>query len=106
MKVNILGTYYEIKEQTPKENPKLEDSSGICETYSKELILDFSDYDPNTHVSNYDAYKHKVLRHEIIHAYFHEIGDTDRCHDEELVEKLAILIPKIVQSMKEVGCLE
>ena len=31
MKINILGTEYEILNQTEEENPKLEGANGICE---------------------------------------------------------------------------
>lgn len=37
--VNILGTKYNIYRVSSKENPKLEGNNGICEQYSKEIIL-------------------------------------------------------------------
>ncbi len=50
MKVNILGTDYTIIEQASSNNPKLEDANGICEIYSKKIVL------------NYDMLKpHKML---------------------------------------------
>ncbi len=39
MKLNILGTEYTVKKQKISENPKLKDANGICEFYSKEIIL-------------------------------------------------------------------
>ena len=43
-KVNILGTEYSIKGQIGKETPKLEHADGICEFYSKEIVID--DFEP------------------------------------------------------------
>ena len=107
MEVSILGTKYEINYQTEEENPKLETANGICEVYSKQIVIreikpDKMSYD------NIDEYKNKVLRHEIIHAYFAESGlrtNSDYAENEELVDWIAIQIPKIVQSMKDAGCL-
>lgn len=106
-KVNILGTEYKIIYQTQNENPKLVDANGLCECYSKELILNFADLDDPDSFANIDEYKKKVLRHEIMHAFLFEAGLMNKySRDELLVDSLAILIPKICNSMKEVGCLE
>ena len=38
-KINILGTEYEILVQKANENPKLKDAYGLCEYYSKKIVL-------------------------------------------------------------------
>ena len=43
LKINILGTDYTIKRQSKSENPKLENAYGLCESYSKEIVLDTFD---------------------------------------------------------------
>ena len=92
MKINILGTEYEIKEQTKEENPKLD---------SKEIII-VTGYENNKMtVKNVDDFKAATLRHEIFHAIFHECGLTNYSDDEKLVEFLALQYPKIERIMQE-----
>ena len=106
MKVNILGTYYEIIEQTSEENPKLDDANGICEIWSKKIVLDADMIEPHKMlVEDPEQYKSKVLRHEIVHAFFAESGVLNYCNDEGLVDYLAVQLPKMVKAMNEVDCL-
>jgi len=108
LKVNILGQEYEIKKQSEIENPKLKTrrANGLAELYSKELIIstEASIEDEETY-SNLADYEKKVIRHEIVHAFFHESGLNDYCHDEQLVDWLAVQIPKIKKAMESVDCL-
>jgi hypothetical protein len=107
MNINILGTNYEIVEQTAADNPKLEDSNGICELWSKKIVLDSDMLKPcKMLVENPEQFKNKVLRHEIIHAFFSESGLPDYCNDETLVDYLAMQMPKIVKAMRQTECLE
>lgn len=109
MKVNILGTEYEIRKLTKEEYPKLEtmDANGLAELYSKELIID-KEMNPNTgeEYNNFEAYEKRTLRHEIIHAFFFESGMRHYCNDEELVDWLAIQIQKMHKAMEETKCLD
>jgi len=107
-KINILGTDYEIIYQTEKENVKLLNASGLCETYAKEIIIDKLEPTENT-LKNIDGYRDKVLRHEVIHAFLHESGldnNSDYARNEELVDWIAIQFPKIYRAFKELGVLE
>jgi hypothetical protein len=107
MKVNILGTDYTIIEQASSNNPKLEDANGICEIYSKKIVLDYDMLKPHKMlVEQPEQFKNKVLRHEIIHAFFAESGLMEFCNDELLVDYLAVQLPKMVKAMNEVACLE
>ena len=106
--INILGTDYTIVHQTEEENPKLENANGICETYSKEIILDNFTIDKNT-LKNVEKFMDKTLRHEVIHAFLHESGldnNSDYARDEELVDWIAIQFPKMYKAFKELGVLE
>ena len=94
--INILGTWYQVLNQTEEENSKIFDKDGMCELYSKKLIIDTSTKNDKEAVENIDDYFHSVLRHECFHAIFHEIGHgADYCRDEALIDILASLYPKI-----------
>ena len=105
--VNILGTNYEIVISN-EDNPKIADANGYCEFYSKKIVL--ADIQPNDNtIENLDSFKRKVLRHEIIHAFFAESGLRGNCDyavNEELVDWLAIQFYKIDKAFKEVNCAE
>lgn len=107
--VNILGQEYKIKEVNEQDHKKLTalNADGLAELYSKEIIINKTILNSSENsFSNLEEYKKQVLRHEIVHCFFHESGLKDECRDEKLVEWLAIQIPKIVKAMKKVDCLE
>lgn len=104
MKLNILGQEYELIMLSEEEFPKLKsmNASGLAELYSKQLIINKDDTIPNESTyENLDAYIDKVIKHEIIHAYFHEAGLMDYCKDELLVDWLALQIPKIIKTINK-----
>lgn len=106
-KVNILGTEYEILTQKEEENSKLKEANGLCEMYSHKIVLREIEENPNNY-ENLEAYKRKVLRHEIIHAFFAESGlrsNSDYAENEELVDWIAIQFPKILKVMGELEVL-
>lgn len=102
--INILGTEYSVEEQKEHENPKLKNAVGLCETYSKRIIVDNSfETDPMT-VENAEAFKQKVLRHEVVHAFLHEsglAGNSDWAENEEAVDWIAMQGPKIMKAWQE-----
>ena len=106
-RVNILGTNYNIIEATEADCPKLKaaDANGLCEPYAKELVVAIFDEDPRN-VKNLEEFRKKVLRHEIVHAFFMESGLTQYMDDEVLVDWIAIQFSKIHRAMYEADCLE
>lgn len=110
MCVDILGTEYEVSFQSVEQNQKLEKVMGYCEQYSKKIVVgDFEDVkkDPMC-VENLEELQKKVLRHEIIHAFFGESGlrsCSEYAEDEELVDWIAIQFPKILKAFNEVNAL-
>ena len=109
-KINILGTEYQILTQSEYENPKLRECNGLCEQYSKKIILnDFqTQKDDVMCVENPDEFMKKVLRHEIFHAFFGESGlrsCSEFAENEELVDWLAIMSPKIFRIFQELNIL-
>lgn len=114
MKVNILGTDYEIIIGNEEDYPRLRQVDGYTDTSIKKLVIldvgTIKDCDGN--IKDLTSYQHKVTRHEIIHAFFYESGLWVNSNDveqwamnEEMVDWLAIQIPKIYKTFKEVGCL-
>jgi len=106
MKINILGTEYSIQTKNEREDPKLKEADGYCDTSTKEIIirnLAEEKDDPNS-LADLDEYKRKVIRHEIIHAMFYESGlsgSSGYQNDETLVDWIAIQIPKLAPILKE-----
>jgi hypothetical protein len=110
MIINILGTDYEIIRQNKTENPKLEDNNGLCEPYSKQIIIDKFEEEKQDKmvVDNLDEFIKKVIRHEIVHAFFLESG-LDICSDyatnEELVDWIARQGIKIYNAWTKAGAI-
>ena len=106
MTVNILGTDYEVIRQKKEETPKLEDKWAYTEPYSKKIIIDADiAMQSNDDAERKDLFTKKVLRHEIIHAFFTESGLIDNCEyaiNEELVDWIAIQFPKILKAIEQV----
>lgn len=108
MKVNVLGVEYEILVLSEEDFPKLKvmSASGLAELYDKKLIINKNNTTPGEDTyDNLEAYSNKVIRHEIVHAFFHESGLIDYCQDEQLVDWIALQIPKIIKAMEETACI-
>lgn len=110
MEINILGTDYEIIRQSPKENPKLNEAVGLCEQYSKKIIIldEETSKDDVMLVENPEEFFKKVLRHEIIHAFLGESGlrsSSEWAENEEMVDFFAIQFEKIYKAFQEVGAI-
>lgn len=118
MKVNILGTEYEIIKKKYDEDEAFDRRSiaGYCDCYAKRIVI----CDMNT----YKGWEHEdadtklqsekvTLRHEIIHAFFGESGlqDSTFVYDgawsknEEMIDWLAFQTPKMCKAFAEAGCL-
>lgn len=110
MKVNILGTEYTIKECKVDEDNYLNDCDGYCDKSSKTIVV--CDRRENSELSDWEWYKKKVMRHEIIHAFLFESGLAENWehsykfgHDETVVDWIAMQFPKILEVYRKVGCL-
>lgn len=105
--VNILGQEYSIIWQpSGVQDPKMDGNSGYIEPWSKKLFVE--DFVPNAStVEHQEAYKAKVLRHEIVHAFMQECGLREcSCGDnEEIVDWIAHQLPKLCAACKEAGAL-
>ncbi len=107
--VNILGTPYTIKESSATENPLLETCDGYCDWTTKEIVVE-REFEGN--LGDMECYIKKVLRHEIVHAFFLESG-LDGCsgstemwaRNETMVDWFARQGVKIYEAWRETGAL-
>ncbi len=109
MKINVLGQKYTIKEMSDEEYPKLKtlEANGLFEGYSKELIIDKALNDPSpSNYENLELFKNKVVRHEIIHAFFHEAGLQEYVSNEFLVDWLAYQVPKMAKIFDDINVMK
>ena len=118
MKVNILGTEYTVivKKYDEEEAFDRRSIAGFCDGYTKEIVLcDMHTYKGWEHEAEQtiQASQKCTLRHEIVHAFFNESGLMDSAFiadcpwskNEEMVDWLAIQIPKVYKAFEEAGCL-
>lgn len=108
--VDVLGTRYFIRADVPAEEMP-EDADGCIDISTHTIKIAEMIPDRNS-VQNMEAYRKKVLRHEIIHAFFYESGlwsssSTVECWgmDEQITDWMAIQSPKIFRAFKEAECM-
>ena len=110
MKINILGTEYEIVIDAPNEMLP-PDSDGAMDHSIKRIAV--AKFVPDERsIKDLDAYRKKVLRHEIIHAFLYESGIWNNSGtaeawgcDETIKDWFAIQGPKIFRAFQEANCL-
>lgn len=110
MKVNILGTEYTIEERSIADDALLNNMDGYCDKSTHLIVI--SKPSPDATLGDFEWYKKKIMRHEIIHAFLYEsgIGDCYQSaekygHDETIVDWIAAQFPKIYKVFEEVGCM-
>lgn len=117
MKINVLGTEYEIKKKdydADSEFKRLE-IAGYCSSLSKVIVVcnmpTYPGYEYETSEEISVAEK-EITRHEIIHAFLRESGLWNNSCDvsgwamnEEMVDWIALQFPKLQKTFEEVGCL-
>ncbi|MDY4081163.1 MAG: hypothetical protein SOY97_05995 [Candidatus Metalachnospira sp.] len=116
LKINVLGTEYEIKYKLMSEDETLEENrwGGYCERLNNEIVILSSEDPYYTGLSKEEkhAVRNETLRHEILHAFLNESGLSDNanqfegawCKNEEMIDWFAIQFPKILKIFKEVDC--
>lgn len=109
--VNILGTIYKIRMVSDNDYRAHRDADGWADYSTKELYVYNYKQDPDSFM-DLVSYQKKVIRHEIVHAFFYESGlwcnslDTKSwARNEEMVDWIAIQEPKLHKSFKEAGVL-
>jgi hypothetical protein len=106
MKISILGQEYDYAEIAAKDDVKMTGCDGYCDGYGKIIRVknDFNLNDP-ANISDLEAYKRQVKRHEIVHAFFEESGLEEYKMDELLVDWIAKQFPKLTKVFRQVRAL-
>lgn len=108
MLINVLGTTYGIHERSAAEDALLEEFDGYCDKTTKLIVI--AKQEEDCELGSYEAYRKKVLRHEIIHAFLfesglHECWKHEDGHDETYVDWIAVQFPKLLEAFVEAGCM-
>ena len=110
--VHILGVPYKILIIEDEDYRADREADGWCDTSAKELLV-FNFKQSWDSKRDLVAYQHKVIRHEIVHAFLYESGlDVNSlsggawAKNEEMVDWMAIQIPKILKAFQEAGIAE
>ena len=104
-KVSVLGTEYTIRVAKPSDCIECD---GWCDFSTKEVFVKDFEPDPMS-MANLEWYTEKVLRHELVHAFMYESGrhcNSNFGMDEELVDFIAIMFPKMLSTFKEANALD
>lgn len=107
MKINVLGTIYDVSEATEATDENLKGKDGYCDTSTKVCVVDEMNVNEPGMKKNLPEFKKSVTRHELIHAFLYESG-LDSCswaENEEMVDWFAIQAPKLFKAFKEADCL-
>lgn len=118
MKIDVLGTEYTIavKKYTEDEAFAHRSIDGYHDGFTKEIVCcDMSTCKGWEHEKpeTIAIVQKEVLRHEIVHAFFHESGLADSslsldgswAKNEEMVDWIALQGPKIYKAWQEAGAL-
>lgn len=98
--VDVLGTPYHIKVIHTTEDPMLKECDGYCDRTSKRIVVDDCTA-CKCDFENPKEYVNKVIRHELVHAFFFESGLAEcwkhqKTGQEEMtVDWIAIMAPKM-----------
>ena len=104
MKINVLGTDYEVVLNAKEEDyPDLKYGDGYCDfTIKKIVVAEISPDDESG--EDLEFYQQKVIRHEVVHAFMYESG-LDVCsewgRDETLIDWIAIQSPKLFKAFEK-----
>ena len=110
IRVNILGRTWLIGEHKESEDERLRESSGYTD-WTTRLIVINGDIDGD--LGDMEAFRRKVLRHEIVHAYLLECGlnecsntGTPWADNEEMVDWFARKGQQIYTTWLEAGAID
>lgn len=116
--VDVLGTTYsiEFKDLNDDEYAKKNNYGGYCDKLKKEIVvINYNSLEgcENDSKERCEMGEKRILRHELILAYLTESGlsaSSLQCsfgwaENEEMVDWLAIQLPKIYKTFNELGIL-
>lgn len=106
MKVDVLGTTYEIKVIHSDKDAYLNDMDGYCDETVKEIVVDDMQAVGEHSKKELKVYQNNVIRHELIHAFLFESGlanSSTWAQNEELVDWIAIQFPKMEKIFRDLN---
>lgn len=118
-KVNILGSdYYIIKRDYCEDDTFLnKGAGGYCSMMTHEIVVcnmeTFPGYESESKEFTSNLQK-EILRHEVVHAFLYESGLNYSSHtisdcgwacDEEIVDWIAIQLPKLAAILEKLNAL-
>ena len=97
--IDVLGSKYKIIKSDMVQHPKLERAAGYCDFNIHTIVVDTFPNPDQDSTEDMEAYKKKVLRHELVHAFLRESGlcASSWADNEEIVDWIAIQAPKIFE---------
>ena len=108
-KINVLGTEYTIVEADSKSEKRLVSCDGFCDKTTKEIVITTKTDDSD--LGCWEWYRRKILRHEIIHAFFIESGMQENFENkpfgimETIVDWIAIQFLKMQKAFEAADAL-
>ena len=103
MKINVLGTDYEV---ITKGDAKGND--GYTDFTSKKIVIQEMTKATKYEWDNLSVHEKRTIRHELVHAFMHESGlchNSEWGRDETLVDWIAIQAPKLIKAFKDAKAL-
>lgn len=103
-KVNVLGQDYNVIFKPYDKDVVLNENLGYCDFYSKEIVVRANHPQSLLSNPNEDLIMLHTIRHEITHAFMFESGldgSSEYARNEELIDWIAIQIPKMVNTMTD-----
>lgn len=100
--VNILGTEYEIEFDFDST-----EADGEAQFYSKKIKIRPTEkmLDDDCTIEEKREREKEVIRHEMLHCALYEAGADEYARDEDIINLLAILSPKIFKTFQELDIL-
>ena len=110
-RVNVLGSSYVIHYRKECEDVRLKGLDGYIDYTAHEIVIRRQERGEDS-CKDPAVVERDTLRHELIHAFLHESGLNSSslgveawASNEEMVDWLALQMPKIVEVMEEAGAL-
>ena len=104
---DVLGAKYKIIKGNMVDYPQLERMDGYCDFNIHTIVVDEYKHPDQDATADIDAFKNKVLQHELVHAFLRESGlcSNSWANNEEIVDWIAIQAPKIFEVFNKLDLL-
>lgn len=112
LRVNVLGAEYRVFLDVPaEEDGALNEYAGYCDNTARMIALAAKDKESD--FAQWEEYRKRVLRHELVHAFLYESGlgadavwhVAGQTHPEQTVDWMARQFPKMLEAFRAAGAL-